>query len=274
MIQRLADEHRLDIRKWSAVSHVVALLYGQLAGCDSLNGIVDAARVHEGEWRNIRGAEPPKRNTFSNANRRRNADMAERLYWEVFGHLVAVCPEFGQYRRHKGFLARMRRGIFAIDSSTIRLCLKGTQADLPDPRLRRLQRERGQVAGLDGAARPPAAALHAARRGLDAQLLAPRGRRARRGVGEARTGRHPQNLWDSTAAQTGRAVRETPAFAGVFRFLAVRLWDSRPVKPNENANRPAPPGKPPTRNLKTDTENPSKSAWVRANCTAYGMLVT
>jgi len=85
MIQRLADEHRLDIRKWSAVSHVVALLYGQLAGCDSLNGIVDAARVHEGEWRNIRGAEPPKRNTFSNANRRRNADMAERLYWEVFG---------------------------------------------------------------------------------------------------------------------------------------------------------------------------------------------
>ena len=25
MIQRLADEHKLDIRKWSAVSHVVAL---------------------------------------------------------------------------------------------------------------------------------------------------------------------------------------------------------------------------------------------------------
>jgi hypothetical protein len=80
MIQRLADEHRLDIRKWSAVSHVVALMYRQLAGCDSLNGIVDAARVHEGESRNIRGAEPPKRNTFSNANRHRCADMAERLY--------------------------------------------------------------------------------------------------------------------------------------------------------------------------------------------------
>ena len=123
MIQRLADEHRLDIRKWSAVSHVVALMYGQLAGCDSLNGIVDAARVHEGEWRNIRGAEPPKRNTFSNANRRRDADMAERLYWEVFDHLAAVCPGFGEYRKHKGFLARLKRGIFAIDSSTIKLSL-------------------------------------------------------------------------------------------------------------------------------------------------------
>jgi len=123
MIQRLADEHKLDIRKWSAVSHVVALMYGQLAGCDSLNGIVDAARVHEGEWRNIRGAQPPKRNTFSNANRRRDAGMAERLYWEVFDHLTDVCPGFGQYRRHKGFLARLKRGIFAIDSSTIRLSL-------------------------------------------------------------------------------------------------------------------------------------------------------
>ena len=78
MIKRLADEHKLDIRKWSAVSHVVALMYGQLAGCDSLNGIVDAARVHEGERRNIRGAQPPK------------------------------------------------RGVFAIDSSTIKLCLNCT----------------------------------------------------------------------------------------------------------------------------------------------------
>ena len=371
MIQRLADEHKLDIRKWSAVSHVVALLYGQLAGCDSLNGIVDAARVHEGEWRNIRGAQPPKRNTFSNANRRRDAAMAERLYWEVFGHLVSVCPGFGQYKRHKGFLARMKRGIFAIDSSTIKLCLncidwarhrrkkaaaklhmnldvgsrlpafavvedaghhdsiraqtlcaglkagdvcladraytdfsfldglrargvffvvrqkknmrfrsvrtlpKGgdacvvsdeivepalarskklypvpaaprdrarrggrqaegddflnepprleradrrgtvpgavgrravlqrTQADLSDPRLRRIQRECRQVAGLDRDARAPPAAVHAPRRGLGSELLAPRGRRARGGVGQARSGRDPQNLWDSTPAQTG-----------------------------------------------------------------------
>lgn len=123
MIQRLAEEHKLDIRKWSAVSHVIALMYGQLAGCDSLNGIVDASRVHASEWCNIRGAKPPKRNTFSNANRHRDAAMAEQLYWEVFEHLVAVCPGFGEYRKHKGFLARMKRGIYAIDSSTIKLCL-------------------------------------------------------------------------------------------------------------------------------------------------------
>jgi hypothetical protein len=123
MVQRLAKEHKLDIRKWSSVSHVVALMYGQLSGCESLNGIVDAARVHESQWRNIRGAEPPKRNTFSNANRRRNAAMAEQLYWEVFEHLITIYPSFGHYKRHKGFLNRLKREIYAIDSSTIKLCL-------------------------------------------------------------------------------------------------------------------------------------------------------
>jgi hypothetical protein len=49
--------------------------------------------------------------------------MAERLYWEVFDHLAGACPGFGEYRRHKGFLARLKRGIFAIDSSTIKLSL-------------------------------------------------------------------------------------------------------------------------------------------------------
>jgi hypothetical protein len=69
MIPRLAEEANLDIRKFSATSHVVALMYGPLSGCESLNGICDAARLHEGEWRRIRGAQPPCLNTFSNANR-------------------------------------------------------------------------------------------------------------------------------------------------------------------------------------------------------------
>jgi hypothetical protein len=92
LIQQLADGAELDIRGWSAVSHVVALMYGQLTGCGSLNGIVDAARVHESQWRSVRGAQPPKRNTFSNANRTRYPLVAEQLYWAVFEHLVTVCP--------------------------------------------------------------------------------------------------------------------------------------------------------------------------------------
>jgi hypothetical protein len=67
-------------------------------------------------------------------NRNRDADMAERLYREVFGHLVSVCPGFGQYKRHKGFLARMKRGIFFVVRQKTNMKFK---------RVRRLPESRG-----------------------------------------------------------------------------------------------------------------------------------
>jgi hypothetical protein len=120
---RLAREAGADIRTFSCTSHVVALLYGQLAKASSLNEICDAARLHEPELNRIRGATAPKRNTFSNANRTRNPDIAEKLYWETFGHLQSVCPTFTQSGKHKGFIHRVKRDIFAIDSTTLKLSL-------------------------------------------------------------------------------------------------------------------------------------------------------
>jgi hypothetical protein len=49
LIQKLAEQHRLDIRTFSATSHVVALMYGQLARCPCLNAIVDAAHAHHAD---------------------------------------------------------------------------------------------------------------------------------------------------------------------------------------------------------------------------------
>jgi len=123
LIGKLAHQFKLDIRKFSAVSHVVALLIGQLTGVGCLNHIVDMARVHNGEWTRIRGAQPPKRNTFSNANRTRNPEMAEALYWQVFYNLIATSPTFNCGRKHRKFLSRFKASIHAIDSSTIKLAL-------------------------------------------------------------------------------------------------------------------------------------------------------
>ncbi len=81
---RLARGAGADIRRFSCTSHVLALLYGQIAKASSLNEICDATRLHEPELHRIRGATAPKRNTFSNANRTRNPDIAETLYWETF----------------------------------------------------------------------------------------------------------------------------------------------------------------------------------------------
>jgi len=123
LVQRLALKHKLDIRKFSANSHVVALLFAQIALCDSLNTICDAARQLAGAWRKIRGAEPPCRNTFSNANRTRDPKMAEDLFWEVYKHLSGTFQTFTQNGPHKGFIFRFRHRIFAIDSTTLQLAL-------------------------------------------------------------------------------------------------------------------------------------------------------
>jgi hypothetical protein len=120
---RIAREAKADIRTFSCTSHVLALLYGQITRSGSLNEICDAARLHEPELNRIRGATAPKRNTFSNANRRRDPQIAEKLYWAVFAHLKSICPSFTQYAKHSGFIFRLKRDIFAIDSTTLKLSL-------------------------------------------------------------------------------------------------------------------------------------------------------
>ena len=120
---RIAREAKADIRTFSCTSHVLALLYGQITRSGSLNEICDAARLHEPELNRIRGATAPKRNTFSNANRTRDPAIAEKLYWAVFAHLQSICPSFTRYAKHSGFIFRLKRDIFAIDSTTLQLTL-------------------------------------------------------------------------------------------------------------------------------------------------------
>jgi len=119
----LAREHKIDARGFSATSHVLALIYGHASRALSLNDICDALSVHEAEFLRIRNATPPARNTFSNANRTRDPAMAEALYWQMLAHLQTVCPRFTEYGKHAGFIFRLKREIFAIDSTTLPLTL-------------------------------------------------------------------------------------------------------------------------------------------------------
>ena len=120
---RIAREAGADIRRFSCTSHVAALLCGHLSKASSLNEICDAGKLHESELDRVRGAVAPKRNTFSNANRTRDPIIAERLYWETFHYPEEICPTFTGNKRKKKFLARMRRNIEAIDSTTLKLSL-------------------------------------------------------------------------------------------------------------------------------------------------------
>src|SRR5258707_7693092 len=86
-----------------------------------LNDVGDALGLHSGPLSALRGAPGPSRNNLSHANKRRDAALAERLFWAVLDHLPKLSPGFGTGRRGKGLARRFRRVIHVVDSSTIAL---------------------------------------------------------------------------------------------------------------------------------------------------------
>ena len=95
-------------RVFTPWSHVVALIYQQLTKTESLNGVCDAARLHASQWQELRGAVPPRRNTFSNANQHRDPTMMETLYWKMLDYLGGLSPEFVSIR-NPSVLARFKK---------------------------------------------------------------------------------------------------------------------------------------------------------------------
>jgi hypothetical protein len=123
LVPKLAREHGVDkksrtITPWS---HIVSMVFAQLSHALSLNDICDTLRFHVGALVTIRGAIAPSRNGLSNANKVRNADMAEDLFWKMLEHLKSLHPRFGFGRRYKGLPRRFKRMIHLVDSTTIKL---------------------------------------------------------------------------------------------------------------------------------------------------------
>jgi hypothetical protein len=123
LVANLARKHGVDKRSRSFTpwSHVVSMLFAQVSHALSLNDICDTLRNHGGVLTTIRRAVPPSRNGLSHANRERDANMAEELFWAVLKNLRFTSPGFGMERNYRGVPKRFKRVINAVDSTTIRL---------------------------------------------------------------------------------------------------------------------------------------------------------
>ena len=127
LIPKLANEYGVSkkSRRFTPTSHVLALMYSQLSHSISLNDTCDCLCNHSGALSSMREAVAPSRNALSNANRVRNADMAEALFWSVLDELKRTSPSFAlQGRQYCGIGRRFKRVINVVDSSTIRLMAK------------------------------------------------------------------------------------------------------------------------------------------------------
>jgi hypothetical protein len=122
LVPKLAREHGIDkqARTFTPWSHVVSLLFAQLTHSVGLNDVCDTLRIHSRWLGSLRGAVAPTRNTLSHANKTRDSNMMEALFWQTMSHLEGLIPGgFGM--RYKGLPRRFRKAIHAVDSSTIAL---------------------------------------------------------------------------------------------------------------------------------------------------------
>ena len=123
LVAKLARETGVESqsRTFSPWSHVVSLVYAQLSHALSLNDVCDSLHLHSGQLSSIRGAVPPKRNTFSHANRTRNPELAENLCWRILKHLGTLSPDFYGRSKQRGVLRRFKRAIYVVDATVIQL---------------------------------------------------------------------------------------------------------------------------------------------------------
>lgn len=119
---RLARETGADkqARTFSVWSHVVAQIYAQLTHAVSLQDACDALQMHSGPLSAVRGAVPPSKNTFSHANRKRPAALAEKLFWQTYEHLASISPKFAG-RGGSRLAWRFRRPIQIVDATVFQL---------------------------------------------------------------------------------------------------------------------------------------------------------
>jgi len=100
-------------RGFSSWNHFVAMLFGQLAGQDSLRGI-EAGLATQAQYLYHLGVKPIHRSTLAYANEHRSHELFKR----IFGFMLSKCQALAP--KHK---FRFKNPVYSIDASTIDLCL-------------------------------------------------------------------------------------------------------------------------------------------------------
>lgn len=122
MIESCAKKHKSDkgCSKYKAYDQFVALTYGQLNKCYTLNDISTGIGVSEIFIGDLGLNQSPARSTMSDGNKKRDWRVFESLYYKVLNHYERVLKSESE----RGIIAEIKdQTIKLIDSTTISLCL-------------------------------------------------------------------------------------------------------------------------------------------------------
>ena len=115
----LVGKHRAEryAKSFSSWTQLVAMLFCQLAGADSLREICNGLACCLGKLSHVGVSESPRRSTLAYANAHRPAKLFEDVFWETLGRF----RETGMLGRSKPF--RFKNKLLSLDSTTVTLCL-------------------------------------------------------------------------------------------------------------------------------------------------------
>jgi len=119
MFDALVQKSRAErySKGFSSWTHLVAMLFSQLAHADSLREICNGLACCEGKLVHVGLHATPRRSTLSYANNHRPAAMFQELFFKVLG----------RFREHKMLgqrrTFRFKNRLLLLDSTTISLCL-------------------------------------------------------------------------------------------------------------------------------------------------------
>ena len=113
--QKAVSETRAEYhsRGFSSWNHFTAMLFGQLAGQDSLRGIEAGLATQASHLYHL-GIEPIHRSTLAYANEHRNHELFEKLFFSMLSKCQNIAP------KHK---FRFQNPLYSLDATTIDLCL-------------------------------------------------------------------------------------------------------------------------------------------------------
>lgn len=115
-ISTITRESKSDhyVKRFMTYDHLVTMLYSSFHNCRSLREVTTGMMACYGKLRHLGLNDCPKRSTLSDANRRRDSGVFEKIYHELYSSYRSVLSD----SQNRGLLDRR---LFIVDSTTISL---------------------------------------------------------------------------------------------------------------------------------------------------------
>jgi Transposase DDE domain/Domain of unknown function (DUF4372) len=115
-VARIATEMGADryCKKFDTWHHLLTMLYGTFQHCSSLREITTGMTACEGRLQSVNIKHFPRKSTFSDSNKRRQAEVFERIFQMIYSRLRTRLPDS---RPNRGVLDKL----ILIDSTSISL---------------------------------------------------------------------------------------------------------------------------------------------------------